>query len=128
MQRWSVFTAMSPGSLNVAMPRLLLAVLLACFLGCFLAPASGAENVEAAQPSTLVSDVHVFVVAEDGSLTEDDETTLKANTPSGIGDIAQRYIWFDKSTSTVEIQDAYSISADGVKHVVAPDQIREIQE
>jgi transglutaminase-like putative cysteine protease len=124
MQRWSVLTAMSPGSLDVAMLRLLLAV----FLACFLVPASGAEDVEAAQPSTLVSDVHVFVVAEDGSLTEDDETTLQANTPSGIGDIAQRYIWFDKSTSTIDIEDAYSISADGVKYVVAPDQIREIQE
>ena len=110
------------------MPRLLLAVFLACCLTCSLTPAFGADQSEAEQPSTLVSDVHVFVVADDGSLTEDDETTLRANTPSGVGDIAQRYIWFDKSTSTVGVEDAYSISADGVKHVVAPDQIREIQE
>jgi transglutaminase-like putative cysteine protease len=103
-------------------------VSLAVFLACFLAPALSAEDLEGAPPSTLISDVHVFVVAEDGSLAEDDETTLKADTPAGVGDIAQRYIWFDKSTSTIDIEDAYSINADGVRHVVVPEQIREIQE
>jgi transglutaminase-like putative cysteine protease len=91
-------------------------------------PAFSAETIETAQPSTLVSDVHTFIVAEDGSLTEDDETTLRANTPAGVGEIAQRYIWFDKSTSTIDISDAYSLGPDGIKHIVAPDQIREIQE
>src|SRR5471032_95925 len=91
-------------------------------------PAFASETIETAQPSTLISDVHTFVVAEDGSLTEDDETTLRANTPAGVGEIAQRYIWFDKSTSTIDINDAYSLGADGIKHIVAPDQIREIQE
>jgi transglutaminase-like putative cysteine protease len=86
------------------------------------------DTTDDTQPSTLVSDVHVFVVAQDGSLTEDDDTTLRANTAAGVDDIAQRYIWFDKSTSTVEITDAYSLGADGVKHGVSPDQIREIQE
>ena len=91
--------------------RVLLAASLAC-LG--LQPAFGTDTIETAQPSTLVSDVHTFVVAEDGSLTEDDETTLRANTPAGIGEIAQRYIWFDKSTSTVDISDAYSLGADEI--------------
>jgi transglutaminase-like putative cysteine protease len=91
-------------------------------------PALAADAPDDAQPSTLVSDVHLFVVAQDGSLTEDDDTTLRANTPAGVDDIAQRYIWFDKSTSTVDITDAYSLGADGVKHRVTPDQIREIQE
>lgn len=91
-------------------------------------PAFSAQTIETAQPSTLVSDVHTFIVAEDGSLTEDDETTLRANTPAGVGEIAQRYIWFDKSTSTIDISDAYSLGPDGIKHIVAPDQIREIQE
>jgi transglutaminase-like putative cysteine protease len=115
---------MPSGSFNIAILRLLLAI----FLACSLTPALSAEPEEGAPPSTLISDVHIFVIADDGSLTEDDEITLKANTPSGIADIAQRYIWFDKSTSTVDIKDAYSISADGTKHVVAPEQIREIQE
>src|SRR6202166_1303702 len=74
-------------------------LLLAASLACLGSPAFGMDNIETAQPSTLVSDVHTFVVAEDGSLTEDDETTWRANTPAGVGDIAQRYIWFDKSTS-----------------------------
>ncbi|SAL20844.1 membrane protein [Caballeronia sordidicola] len=103
-------------------------LLLAALLACMLRPAFAADAMETEQPSTTIRDVHVFVVAEDGSLTEDDETTLKANTAAGIGDIAQRYIWFDKSTSTVQISEAYSVSADGVRHDVAPDQIREIQE
>ena len=100
-------------------------------LACALAiggvlPASGAQNQE--EPSTIVSDVHVFVVAEDGSLTEDDETILRANTPAGIDEIAQRYVWFDKSVSKVDIVDAYATDMNGVRHAVTPDQIRDIQE
>ena len=75
-----------------------------------------------------MSDVHLFVVAEDGSLTEDDETILRANTPAGIDEIAQRYVWFDKSVSKVDIVDAYAIDMNGVRHAVMPDQIRDIQE
>jgi transglutaminase-like putative cysteine protease len=107
-----------------AMRRSLLAVSLACAGS----PAFSAENVEAAQPSTLVSDVHLFVVAADGTVTEDDESAWRANTPAGVNDVAQRYVWFDRSASDVDIEDAYSVGPDGVKHVVAPDQIREIQE
>jgi hypothetical protein len=114
---------MSSRSLDVK--RCLLLAALLAWLG---SPAFAIDNIETAQPSTLVSDVHTFVVAEDGSLAEDDETTLRANTPSGVGDIAQRYIWFDKSTSTIDITDAYSLGPDGIKHIVTPDQIREIQE
>jgi transglutaminase-like putative cysteine protease len=122
---------MNPGSLKIVMHRPRLATLLAaCAVNAVnaITPAFAADTMEAAQPSTLVSDVHVFVVADDGSLTEDDETTLRANTSWGVGDIAQRYIWFDKTTSTVDIAEAYSISADGIRHEVAPDQIREMQE
>jgi transglutaminase-like putative cysteine protease len=103
-------------------------LLLPASLACLHSPAFAADAAADEQPSTLVSDVHVFVVAHDGSLTEDDETTLRANTPAGVDDIAQRYIWFDKSTSTIDITDAYSLGPDGVKHTVTPDQIREIQE
>ncbi len=115
---------MSPKSLDANVMRQLL---LAISLACVASPAPCAEALDT-QPSTLVSDVHVFTVAEDGSLTEDDETTWRANTPSGVGDIAQRYLWFDKNTTTIDIEDAYSLGLDGVKHVVSPDQIREVQE
>ncbi|MDR5739451.1 DUF3857 and transglutaminase domain-containing protein [Caballeronia sp. LZ016] len=79
-------------------------------------------------PSTIVSDVHEFIVADDGSVTEDDETVLRANTPAGIDEIAQRYVWYDRSVSKVEIVEAYSVDANGARHDVSPDQIRDIQE
>src|SRR5580704_19279941 len=114
---------MSSKSFDV-MRRLLFAMSLAC-VGTSV---FSADDIETPQPSTLISDVHVFTVAEDGSLTEDDETTWRANTPSGVGDIAQRYLWSDKNTTTIDIEDAYSLGLDGVKHVVSTGQIREVQE
>ncbi|KDR34844.1 membrane protein [Caballeronia grimmiae] len=94
-------------------------------LPAFAAPpvAQGGDD-----PSTIVSDVHEFIVAEDGSVTEDDETVLRANTPAGIDEIAQRYVWYDRSVSKVEIVEAYSVDANGARHDVSPDQIRDIQE
>jgi transglutaminase-like putative cysteine protease len=80
------------------------------------------------EPSTLVSDDHEFVVAEDGAVAEDDATVLRANTSAGIDEIAQRYVWYDKSVSKVEIVEAYSVDANGARHDVSPDQIRDIQE
>lgn len=90
--------------------------------------AFGAEIPGEVAPSTIESDVHVFVVGENGSVTEDDETTLRANTAAGIGDIAQRYVWFDNNTSHVDILEAYAIDRNGVKHPVAPSQIIDVQE
>ncbi|MEZ2351142.1 DUF3857 domain-containing transglutaminase family protein [Caballeronia sp. RCC_10] len=94
-------------------------------LPAFAAPpvAQGGDD-----PSTIVSDVHEFIVADDGSVTEDDETVLRANTPAGIDEIAQRYVWYDRSVSKVEIVEAYSVDANGARHDVSPDQIRDIQE
>jgi transglutaminase-like putative cysteine protease len=80
------------------------------------------------EPSTIVSDDHEFVVAEDGSVAEDDATVLRANTSAGIDEIAQRYVWYDKSVSKVDIVEAYSVDANGVRHDVSSDQIRDIQE
>ena len=101
-----------------------LALLMAA-LPAFAAPpvAQGGDD-----PSTIVSDVHEFIVADDGSVTEDDETVLRANTPAGIDEIAQRYVWYDRSVSKVEIVEAYSVDANGARHDVSPDQIRDIQE
>lgn len=79
-------------------------------------------------PSIIVSDVHEFVVAADGSLTEDDDAVLRANTSAGVDEIAQRYVWYDKSVSKVDIVEAYSVDANGARHDVTPDQIRDIQE
>ncbi|WP_061137235.1 DUF3857 domain-containing transglutaminase family protein [Caballeronia fortuita] len=79
-------------------------------------------------PSTIVSDVHEFVVAADGSVTEDDVTVLRANTSAGVDEIAQRYVWYDKSVTKVDIVEAYSVDANGARHDVSPEQIRDIQE
>ncbi|SAK48940.1 membrane protein [Caballeronia catudaia] len=79
-------------------------------------------------PSAIVSDEHAFVVAADGSLSEDDTTVLRANTSAGVDEIAQRYVWYDKSVSEVEIVEAYSVDASGARHDVTPEQIRDIQE
>jgi transglutaminase-like putative cysteine protease len=97
-------------------------------VACLLAAGVAAPAWATDEPSTVVSDVHLFVVAEDGSVVEDDATVLRANTPAGIDEIAQRYVWFDKSVSKVDIVDAYAIDMNGVRHAVMPDQIRDIQE
>nr|WP_249191999.1 DUF3857 and transglutaminase domain-containing protein [Burkholderia ambifaria] len=79
-------------------------------------------------PVTLVSDVHVFVIQHDGSLDEEDDSTLRANDANGIDAIAQRYVWFDKNLEKVELVAAETIDRGGVAHPVGPDGIRDVQE
>ncbi|MBN3792644.1 DUF3857 and transglutaminase domain-containing protein [Burkholderia sp. Ac-20353] len=79
-------------------------------------------------PTTLESDVHVFVIQRDGSLAEDDDATLRANTASGIDAIAQRYVWYDKDLEKVDLTAAETIDPDGVARPVGPDAIRDVQE
>ena len=86
------------------------------------------ESGNPAAPSTIESDVHVFVVAEDGTVAEDDDTTVRANTAAGIEDIAQRYISFDQNASHVDVLEAYAIDRNGVRRPVSPGRVREMQE
>jgi len=79
-------------------------------------------------PSTLESDVHRFIVQRDGTLEEYDDTTLRANTSSGVDAIAQHYVWFDKDTEKLTIVTAESIDPNGGRHPVSPDAIRDVQE
>ncbi|WP_175671003.1 DUF3857 domain-containing transglutaminase family protein [Burkholderia ambifaria] len=79
-------------------------------------------------PVTLVSDVHVFVIQHDGSLDEEDDSTLRANDANGIDAIAQRYVWFDKNLEKVDLVAAETIDRGGVAHPVGPDGIRDVQE
>ncbi|WP_175805033.1 DUF3857 domain-containing transglutaminase family protein [Burkholderia ambifaria] len=79
-------------------------------------------------PVTLVSDVHVFVIQRDGSLDEEDDSTLRANDANGIDAIAQRYVWFDKNLEKVDLVAAETIDRGGVAHPVGPDGIRDVQE
>jgi transglutaminase-like putative cysteine protease len=79
-------------------------------------------------PSTIERDVHLFVVQKDGSIEEHDDTVLRANTTSGVDEIAQRYVWFNKDIEQVQLLAAETIDRDGVAHPVGPDGIRDVQE
>ncbi|MEQ5838028.1 DUF3857 and transglutaminase domain-containing protein [Paraburkholderia acidicola] len=79
-------------------------------------------------PSTLERDVHLFIVQKDGSIEERDDTIMRANTTSGVDDIAQRYVWFNKDIEYVELLKAETIDRNGVVHPVGPEAIRDVQE
>jgi len=79
-------------------------------------------------PSTMERDVHLFVIQKDGSVEEHDDTILRANTTSGVDDIAQRYVWFNKDIEQVQLLVAETIDPNGVAHPVGPEAIRDVQE
>ncbi|MFL9902735.1 DUF3857 domain-containing protein [Paraburkholderia fungorum] len=79
-------------------------------------------------PSTMERDVHLFVIQKDGSVEEHDDTVLRANTTSGVDDIAQRYVWFNKDIEQVQLLGAETIDPNGVAHPVGPEAIRDVQE
>ena len=106
-------------------------VAVCCGLSFAPAHAAGTTNpasVEDVPPSTLERDVHLFVVQRDGSVEERDDSTLRANTTSGVDDIAQRYVWFNKDIETITQLSAATIDPDGSEHPVGPDGIRDVQE
>ncbi|MFM0170725.1 DUF3857 domain-containing transglutaminase family protein [Paraburkholderia sediminicola] len=79
-------------------------------------------------PSTIERDVHLFTIQKDGSVEEHDDTVLRANTTSGVDDIAQRYVWFNKDIEQVQLLAAETIDLDGAAHPVGPEAIRDVQE
>ncbi|QQC65026.1 DUF3857 domain-containing transglutaminase family protein [Paraburkholderia ginsengisoli] len=79
-------------------------------------------------PSTMESDVHLFTIQKDGSIEEHDDTILRANTTSGVDDIAQRYVWFNKDIEQVELLAAETFDRNGIAHPVGPEAIRDVQE
>ncbi|MGU7785329.1 DUF3857 domain-containing transglutaminase family protein [Burkholderia sp. PU8-34] len=109
-----------------------LACAAACCASASAAPPGADTDADAkisdAAPTTLESDVHVFVIQRDGSLDEHDDATLRANTANGIDAIAQRYVWYDKDLEKVDLTAAETIDPDGVAHPVGPDAIRDVQE
>ncbi|EDT41913.1 DUF3857 domain-containing transglutaminase family protein [Burkholderia ambifaria] len=108
------------------LPRRAAAFAVAVAAAALAQPALADSGDEA--PVTLVSDVHVFVIQHDGSLDEEDDSTLRANDANGIDAIAQRYVWFDKNLEKVELVAAETIDRGGVAHPVGPDGIRDVQE
>ena len=79
-------------------------------------------------PSTIERDVHLFTIQKDGSVEEHDDTVMRANTTSGVDDIAQRYVWFNKDIEQVQLLAAATIDPAGVVHPVGPEAIRDVQE
>ncbi|HXZ10265.1 MAG TPA: DUF3857 domain-containing protein [Paraburkholderia sp.] len=108
-----------------------LSCVVSCLVACpGVAPAQAqiAADAEDVPPSTIERDVHLFVVQKDGSIEERDDTLLRANTTSGVDDIAQRYVWFNKDIEKVQLLTAETIGRDGTVHPVGPDGIRDVQE
>ncbi|MFL9996207.1 DUF3857 and transglutaminase domain-containing protein [Paraburkholderia sediminicola] len=92
------------------------------------APSTSSTSSDDLSPSTMERDVHLFVIQKDGSVEEHDDTVLRANTTSGVDDIAQRYVWFNKDIEQVQLLSAETIDPNGVAHPVGPEAIRDVQE
>ncbi|OLL32657.1 hypothetical protein BTH42_06185 [Burkholderia sp. SRS-W-2-2016] len=120
-----VGTLQAPGAL-------VFAAAIALFDAVLMPPlASAAEITTTADeraPSTIERDVHLFVIQKDGSIEEHDDTVLRADTASGVDEIAQRYVWFNKDIEQVQLLAAETLDPDGGAHPVGPDAIRDVQE
>jgi len=94
-------------------------------------PGSIAETSATAQPVepyTNERETQTFTVNADGSYAKVDEMTLRVNTEAGVARVAQYYIWFNRNMASVDVLEAYTTGADGVRHDVQPEQIRDVQE
>ncbi|CAB3766014.1 DUF3857 domain-containing transglutaminase family protein [Paraburkholderia solisilvae] len=81
-----------------------------------------------AEPYTNEQETQTFTVNADGSYTKLDDITLRVNTEAGVARVAQHYIWFNRNMASVDVFDAYTVGADGVRHDVRPEQIHDVQE
>jgi transglutaminase-like putative cysteine protease len=97
-------------------------------VGAFADDGASTASGDDRAPSTIERDVHLFTVQKDGSVEEHDDTVLRANTMSGVDDIAQRYVWFNKDIEQVQLLAAETLDPDGAAHPVGPEAIRDVQE
>ncbi|RDK04042.1 DUF3857 domain-containing transglutaminase family protein [Paraburkholderia lacunae] len=79
-------------------------------------------------PYTNEGETQTFTVNADGSYSKLDSMTLRVNNEAGVARVAQQYVWFNGNMADVQIIEAYTTSADGVRHDVQPEQIRDVQE
>ena len=87
-----------------------------------------AETAAPIEPYTNERETQTFTVNADGSYTKVDEMTLRVNNEAGVARVAQYYIWFNRNMASVDVLEAYTTSADGTRHDVRPEQIRDVQE
>ncbi|RFU47264.1 DUF3857 and transglutaminase domain-containing protein [Paraburkholderia sp. DHOC27] len=79
-------------------------------------------------PYTNEGETQTFTVNEDGSFAKLDSVTLRVNSEAGVARAAQQYVWFNRNMADVQIIEAYTTGADGARHDVQPEQIRDVQE
>ncbi|MGF6725902.1 hypothetical protein P3T43_005287 [Paraburkholderia sp. GAS41] len=90
--------------------------------------ASASVAVNPDDPYTNEGETQTYTVNADGSFSKLDSMTLQVNNEAGVARTAQQYIWFNRNMADVEIIEAYTTGADGVRHDVQPDEIRDVQE
>ncbi|MFT4063443.1 DUF3857 domain-containing transglutaminase family protein [Paraburkholderia sp.] len=90
--------------------------------------ASASVPVKLDDPYTNEGETQTFTVNADGSYTKLDSMTLRVNNKAGVERVAQQYVWFNRNMADVRIIEAYTITADGERHDVQPEQIRDVQE
>jgi hypothetical protein len=90
--------------------------------------ASASVTVKPDDPYTNEGETQTFTVNADGSFSKLDSLTLHVNNEAGVARVAQQYIWFNRNMADVQIIEAYTTGADGVRHNVQPDEIRDVQE
>jgi hypothetical protein len=79
-------------------------------------------------PYTNEGETQTFTVNADGSYSKLNSMTLRVNNEAGVARAAQQYVWFNRNMADVQILEAYTTTADGVRHDVQPEQIRDVQE
>jgi len=90
--------------------------------------ASASVPVKLDDPYTNEGETQTFTVNADGSYSKLDTMTLRVNNEAGVERVAQQYVWFNRNMADVQVIEAYTVSADGKRHDVQPEQIRDVQE
>ncbi|MEW6344437.1 MAG: DUF3857 and transglutaminase domain-containing protein [Paraburkholderia sp.] len=90
--------------------------------------ASASAGIKPDDPYTNEGETQTYTVNADGSYTKLDSMTLHVNNEAGVARVAQQYIWFNRNMADVQVIEAYTTGADGVRHDVQPEQIRDVQE
>ncbi|MFM0294934.1 MULTISPECIES: DUF3857 domain-containing transglutaminase family protein [Paraburkholderia] len=100
------------------------------FVGWLVGIPGASASVQARldDPYTNEGETQTFTVNADGSYSKLDSMTLHVNTEAGVARVAQQYVWFNRNMADVQILEAYTTTADGVRHDVQPEQIRDVQE
>ncbi|WP_429337157.1 DUF3857 domain-containing transglutaminase family protein [Paraburkholderia atlantica] len=90
--------------------------------------ASASVPVKLDDPYTNEGETQTFTINADGSYAKLDSMTLHVNNEAGVERVAQQYVWFNRNMADVQILEAYTVTTDGKRHDVAPEQIRDVQE